>query len=717
MRYLIVLCCAAMLAGKANGQAVCKIKVTDSATNQPLTGVSINEGGKTKGITDINGLSTVTLGDGHHSISASYIGYNGKTISLRPTDTLVTILLSPDNSSLEELTIVASTRGKQNIESSPLKVEVLGKEELNEEVGIKPGNIASILGDVSGVQIQQSSANTANSNVRIQGLPGRYTQIVRDGMPLYDNFSGGLGILSIPPLDLRQIELIKGSASTIYGGGAIAGLINLLSRKPSYQQEADVLVNYSTLSEMNVNAFAARRFKKVGYTLFAGYTQQNAKDVNGDSLSDVPQLHTINVHPKLFFYPSDKTIISVGYSLTADERKGGDMRVFSNNIADSHYYYEGIRSTRNLAEYSIDQFFTGDMHLTIKGLLSFADRTNDYTSYSLHGKQINYYNEASLYKPYKHAELVLGVNATGDQFRSPATDSTIIHFLSNTTYGAFGQYTWHPTEKTTIEGGLRVDHHNLYGFFPLPRVAMFHHINNHWGIRAGFGMGYKTANPFAPQDYEIDQRTIKMPGEYVKGETSYGANLEVNYKKEWDKQHSLFINQAFYYTRIKNQIMPIYDNNYVYIMNIGLPLQTSGFDTYVKLKLDEIELYAGYTFTNARNSIYPDEMVPLTSKHRAAFVVSWEPTEQWRLGLEGSYTGPQRRYYGDMTPGYTFVALMAQRKLGKHVYIVANCENLLDYRMSNVETLYYGTIKSPTFKPLWAPIDGRVINVSLRWKL
>gem|GEM_PF-5709686 len=60
---------------------------------------------------------------------------------------------------------------------------------------------------------------------------------------------------------------------------------------------------------------------------------------------------------------------------------------------------------------------------------------------------------------------------------------------------------------------------------------------------------------------------------------------------------------------------------------------------------------------------------------------------------------------------------MIQRNIGKHFIVVLNGENLLDYRMSNVESLYTGTISAPAFKPLWAPIDGRVINMSLRWKL
>lgn len=204
---------------------------------------------------------------------------------------------------IDEVVIVASSRTEQKIENSPQKVEVLGNEDMQEESGIKPAGIGSILGDVSGVQIQQTSAVSGNSNVRIQGLDGRYTQILRDGMPLFDGFSGGLGVLNIPPLDLQQVELIKGSASTLYGGGAIGGLVNIISRRPTTKQELTALANYSTLDEKNLNLFASKKFKNFGYTIFAGGTLQNAQDVNKDGFSDVPKLNSLVVHPKLFFYP------------------------------------------------------------------------------------------------------------------------------------------------------------------------------------------------------------------------------------------------------------------------------------------------------------------------------------------------------------------------------------------------------------------------------
>jgi len=107
--------------------------------------------------------------------------------------------------------------------------------------------------------------------------------------------------------------------------------------------------------------------------------------------------------------------------------------------------------------------------------------------------------------------------------------------------------------------------------------------------------------------------------------------------------------------------------------------------------------------------------MPLTPRNRFAFVVVYEIENAWRFGLEGSYTGTQYRDGDTKTPGYMFMAFMLEKKFGKKVSLVANCENLPDYRQSRHEALYTGTITDPTFKPLWAPIDGRVINVSIRW--
>jgi outer membrane receptor for ferrienterochelin and colicin len=65
----------------------------------------------------------------------------------------------------------------------------------------------------------------------VQGLRGRYTQVLADGLPLYGQ-AGSINVLQIPPMDLGQVEVIKGVASALYGGSALGGVINLVSRRP-----------------------------------------------------------------------------------------------------------------------------------------------------------------------------------------------------------------------------------------------------------------------------------------------------------------------------------------------------------------------------------------------------------------------------------------------------------------------------------------------------
>ena len=714
---LILLCLASIY---ALGQEKTHIKVYDLQTKLPLEFVIASTEKNWLATTDSTGSVAFILGSGTQKIIFSLTGYQKLDTTLTlPLQTSLNIYLKQIDATLDEVTVVASTRNNQAIENSPMKVEVIGTTDLSEEASVKPGNIASILGDVSGVQIQQSSATSGNSNVRIQGLDGRYTQILRDGMPLYDGFSGGFGILTVPPLDLKQIELIKGSASTLYGGGSIAGLINLISKRPTFKQQLDVLVNYSSLKEGNVNVYAAKRNKKIGYTLFAGYTNQKAVDVNKDELSDLPNANSLMIHPKLFYSPSTTTILSVGYSGDIDNRKGGDMNVLNCSPNSIHKYYEGNRSQRHTGEYLLEHFFKDNAKFTLKGNLSLFNRDNSSNTVSVNGNQTSYYNEASVFVPVHKIDIVAGINAVGDKYNTISPDSTSLRDYDNFTVGIFGQCDIHIKDKTTIEGGLRLDNHKRYGLFALPRIAIFHRFDEHWAARSGFGIGYKTPNPLVQQNIEYSVLDLLPVNNSIKSEVSYGYNAEFNYKRNLAEHTSIFINQAFFLTQIDNPIL-FYRNSVgkIDLANASSPVVSKGFDSYIKLDIRSWELYLGYTFTDARNTyLASNTFVPLTPKNRGAFILVKEIGDLWRIGLEGSYIGQQYRYDATTTQSYFFMAAMIQRNISKHFIIVLNGENLLDYRMSKVEALYTGSITSPTFKPLWAPIDGRAINLSVRWKL
>ena len=113
-----------------------------------------------------------------------------------------------------------------------MRVEVLEREEIEEKMLMTPGDIVMMLNEMGGMRVQATSPSLGAASVRIQGMRGRYTRFLSDGLPLFGEQVGSLGLLQIPPVDLGQVEVIKGVASALYGAGAMGGVVNLISRRP-----------------------------------------------------------------------------------------------------------------------------------------------------------------------------------------------------------------------------------------------------------------------------------------------------------------------------------------------------------------------------------------------------------------------------------------------------------------------------------------------------
>jgi len=694
--------------------------IVKDAFNNVLPGVNVqsksNPSISTK--TDKKGIALfINLKNGNDTLVFKSIGFQTRELAiLLPDSSLHQIILTGDEMALDEVTIVASTRNNEKIENAATKVEVLGLEEMNEESMIKPGNVASILGDISGVQVQQSSAVSGNSNVRIQGLDGKYTQLLRDGMPLYEGFSGGFGVLSIAPLDLKQLELIKGSSSTLYGAGAIGGLINFISKKPAFEPDATIVLNTSTLKESNVNVYLAKRGKSTGFTLFAGKTIQHEVDVDKDGLSDVSRLNSTIIHPVLFFYPTQNSSISLGWAGSFEKRIGGDMVAIGANASSMHPYFERNKLNRNTFTSIAENKFTNSLTGTIKGTFTNFQRNILTNTYLFNGNQQSYYAEASLSAFLNKHTLIGGVNLTGDNFQPSDATPVKVGQIKNDIQGVFLQDSWRFLLNSKIEAGIRLDH-NDYGTFLLPRLAIFHRLNDKFGLRGGIGTGYKAPNPLTPQIKDYDINKINPLGQDASTEHSFGANLEANYKYSWDEEHNIFINQALFITRVKNPFVATEDlNGDLSFFNANKPIITQGFDSYIQMKLSQWEIYFGYTFTDARRTyLTENEFVPLTPKNRAASTLVYEIENEWRFGIEASYNGKQFRDGEAQTQDYVFMAAMVERKFGPKFSLVLNAENIFDKRQSQYERIYTGDIKNPAYKALWAPLDGRVINLALRY--
>jgi iron complex outermembrane receptor protein/outer membrane receptor for ferrienterochelin and colicins len=505
----------------------------------------------------------------------------------------------------------------------------------------------------------------------------------------------------------------------LYGGGAIGGLINLISKKPSDEQEGVITLNQTTLKETNINSYFSKKYNKVGYTIYAGYTKQNAVDVNGDEFSDLPENKSFSFHPRLFFYPNKSTTITLGYNSLREERNGGDMKVISHQQDNIHQYFEKNNIARNTGEFLIEKEIKKGLQFNLKSSLSSFDRAITTPEHYFKGNQLDYFSEASVVKYFKTGSWITGINYSGNQFKKLPSDSVYLLDLKNNTLGGFTQFNHTFNNKTTIEVGLRNDHHNRYGDFLLPRIALFYKATSNIGLRAGYGAGYKIPDALAPQITDYAIQNILPINASVQPERSSGYNFEINYKKKWNNQATFFINHAFFLTQINKPIVGnLNTDGNLFFANATKSIITKGFDTYIKLKLEDWELYAGCTYTIAERKYLTDsQFIPLTPKFRMAYMLTKEWEGKARFCVEASYNGKQYREDYTQTPGYFFMAAMIEYKFTKHVGLVINCENILDYRQSKVESIYTGTITNPIFKSLWAPTDGRCFNACLKFTL
>src|SRR5688572_25696803 len=629
----IFLCVAALLfATTLFGQHSINFSIKNE-TGEPLAGASILILSLKKGAsTDTSGfVEFKNLAAGKYVFRVSYteleqkeetivIPYDGK----QPNEIF---LKQAEHEEAEEI-IIQSTRSTRTIQNIPTRVEFIAGEELDEKANMKPGDIRMVLNESTGIQTQQTSATSANASIRIQGLDGRYTQLLKDGFPLYAGFSNGLGLLQTPPLDLKQFEVIKGSASTLFGGGAIAGLVNLISKTPTDERELKFHFDGTSAGGLNTSGFFGQRFGKTGLTLFVSRNSNAAFDPSTTGLTAIPEFERYTINPKLYYYFNEKTQVSAGVNLSFEDRTGGDIAFIKNRKPSG--YFENNNTDRFSSQFSFEHRFGKSSHLSIKNSLSRFKRVITIPSYSFNGTQDATFTELTYALHDEKIEWIGGVNLVTDHFREVQTTSTPLRDYEQLTFGAFLQQNWKINNVVHLETGIRGDQVKDYGFAFLSRLAVLFKINPQWSSRIGGGLGYKTPTIFTEESERLLYRDVLPIDEDVNRlERSYGFNADINYKSTFgDGELHFSINQLFFYTRIADPLLLQPGTGNYQFVNADGHIDTRGIETNVRLGYQDFKLFLGYTFTDAFLHQGSSKSVSfLTPKHRLNSVLLYEVEE------------------------------------------------------------------------------------------
>jgi outer membrane receptor for ferrienterochelin and colicins len=695
--------------------------IEDVDTHEPLPGATLQIKGTDKGaVADLSGkLSLQDIPDGTHTFIFSYVGYEDKQLRLSfPYQGPQPLELQLESGEELEEIIVTATRGSRTLNDIPTRVEVLAAEELGEKAVMNSTNIAMLLRESTGIQMQQTSPNSANQSIRIQGLDGRYTQIIQDGFPLYSGFSSGLSIMQIPPLDLQQVEVIKGSASTLYGGGAIAGLINLVTKKPAHDPELSLMLNQTSADGTTLNGFYAQRWDKgqqggPGMSMYTSANRQQAYDPDGDGFSNIPEVRSLTVAPRFFYYFNESSTLWAGVRGTFEERTGGNMQVLENE--QNTGFTEQNLSNRVSSQLQFSKVFDQNQTLLIKNSLNYFEREIKIPDYNFNGQQLGSFSEASYAFGQKESRWITGLNLFTDHFEQ--LNRTGFGY-SYTTAGAFAQHIWELQPDIVFESGLRTDYNLEHGLFALPRASLLYRFHEKWSGRLGGGLGYKLPTIFTEEAERLSFKGIQPLGPEVKAETSEGINFDLDYQTALGSKATFSLNQLFYYTRLHNSLMLRKGNGSSWFYeNARSPVYSQGFETNMRFTYLDFKLFLQYAFIDARlqeNGITFQK--PLTPKHNAGAVFMFEQHGKWRVGYELYYTGPQYLSDGSRTPDYWIMGLMTLREF-EHFSLFLNFENFLDTRQSRFSPLLTSAPPNPEFAEIWAPTDGFVVNGGFILKL
>lgn len=700
-----------------------KAVIKDSEKKEPLMGVTAQVTGTTIAtISDENGQIILTgIANGLQEIQFSYIGFAQRTDSFNfpLEDTApIEILLYEQSEDLEEI-VISSTRSTRTIQNIPTRIEFIGSEELDEKGNMKAGDIRMLLAESTGIHVQTTSPTSANASIRIQGLDGRYTQILKDGFPIYSGASSGLGLLQIPPLDLKQVEVIKGSTSTLYGGGAIAGLVNLISKTPTEQRDLRFHLNGTSGRGLDINGFYGQKFKKIGTTIFASHNRNGAYDPAQIGLSAIPQFERYVLNPKLFVYFNDKTKMNFGINTTIENRLGGDMLYIKGKGDNTHQYFEENKTQRYSTQFVFDHTVNENSFVQIKNSVSYFNRNTAIPNYEFEGTQTATFTEASYTHSKEKSEWVTGVNIWTDNFKEKQMTAFPLRDYNQTTFGAFVQNSFKATDWLQLETGLRTDYVIDYGAVFLPRVSALFQIANGLTSRIGGGFGYKTPTIFTEESERIQyQNVMPIDDNTNKLEKSYGVNADINYRTNIGDDWTFSINHLFFYTYLDNPLLlqNIATNTYLFINSSGY-IHTKGTETNIKIGYDDFKLFLGYTFTDTRlieNGTNTEN--PLTPKHRINSVLMYEIEDKWKIGLEAYYFSPQKLNDGTTGKDYVICGFMAE-KIWERFSLYINFENFFDTRQTRFDNIYTGTITNPVFKDIYAPLDGFVINGGIKFRL
>ena len=618
-----------------------------------------------------------------------------------------------------ETIVIQATRSGRIADEQPIRVEVINREEIEEKAAMRPGNISMLVAETGGVRLQTTSPALGSANIRLQGLYGRYTQLLADGLPLYGNQAGSIGLLQVPPTDLSRVEIIKGSASSLYGGSALGGVINLVSRTPGDELSGEVLVNATTRDGQDVTTyFESPLSENVKGSVTAGAHYQDKQDIDNDGWIDLAGYERYTVRPRLFWEGQEGQTLYVTSGFMTEQRTGGTLG--DNTVADGTSFEQSQDSDRLDGGLVFSMPLLESLTFNTRASAMVQDHVHVYGADIEEDQHESYLLENSIAGYTDNSDWVVGLAYQSEIFAS----ETFPEFdYSYKVPGAFAQLDYELTDQITTSYSARIDEHSEYGTQFSPRVSVLYRPSD-LTIRGSYGEGYFAPTPFV-EEIEAAGLSRLAPIDNLQEERAKTASLDVSYTFD-DVETSL----TLFGSNVDNVtgLEAFSVNNdgtldAVRLVNAPGESQIRGSEVLLRYYLGDVKLTASYLYLDA-TEVSPDgdgrRAIALTPRHSGGFVAMWEQHGNFRAGFEAYYTGTQNvndNPYIDETNPYWHLGLMGEITVGRVSWFI-NLENLLDVKQTDEHPMLLPN-RSPSGQwttDIWSRNDGFIANAGVRVK-
>lgn len=465
-------------------------------------------------------------------------------------------------------------------------------------------NLAEGLQFNAGLRVENNCQNCGFNQLRMNGLPGHYSQILIDSRPVFGALTGVYGLEAIPANLIERIEVVKGGGSALYGGNAIAGTVNIITKEPT-KNGFSVGSRYTLINgaaadrQILLNGTMVNDSRTAGVTLYGMRKNREAYDHNNDGFTEIPLLEHLSFGANGYVKLGKLSRLNYTYFGAEDYRRGGSelhLLPHQAQVAEG----AGHRINGGSINYSIQpngnfpeiNAYIATQHVlrnSYYGAGGMAEVVSDNDSVKIPepiwnatanygtSTELNMVGGFQLRKTYKigetnKIELMAGSEGsyTGVKDNMPGYRRTIDQNVRN--YATFAQAELKHSEKFSLLAGARFDNNLIDGKYTFldqayqtktdlpivsPRLIAKYAPSAFVQIRGGYARGFR-----GPQAFDEDLHIAVVGGEAqfiklspdLKPELSdaYFASLDYEFKV---KDQPFLITTELFNTQIQNQFI------------------------------------------------------------------------------------------------------------------------------------------------------------------